>query len=246
LSVQISVVAATLNEIDNIEQFIDGVEGVLKGMEFEIIVVDDNSSDGTKEYLARRMNEDTHVVVIENPYRFGMLRSLKLGIEKAGGEIVLVMDADMQHPPSAIPKLISRIVDGCDIVVGSRYVDGGSAGDRDAFRAALSRGAEFLAHALVPSSRMTSDPMSGFFAFRRDLRHDFAYRQTFATADYGAKILLIILAENRHAKVCDVGYVFQSRMRGKSKIVSGTSFLKRYLAELFEVMKLERRYRHMQ
>ncbi|KAA8922190.1 glycosyltransferase [Thermoplasma sp.] len=245
MSVQVSVVAATLNEIDNIAQFIDEVERSLDGRNFEIIIVDDDSRDGTKEYIAGRMKQDVHLVVIENPYRYGMLRSLKQGIEKAVGEIVLVMDADLQHPPSAIPALISRIDNGCDIAIGSRYIDGGSAGDRDAFRAALSRGAEFLAHALVPSSRVTSDPMSGFFAFRRSLRHDFNYRQTFSTADYGAKILLIILAENRHAKVCDIGYVFQSRLRGRSKIVSGTSFLKRYLAELFEVMKLERRYRRM-
>jgi len=242
LSLQISVVAATLNEMDNIEIFLDEVEKQLAGYTFEIIIVDDNSRDGTKEYLAKRMANDEHLRVIENATRVGMLGSLKMGIDRANGEYCIVMDADLQHPPEVISRIIDRLQQGCDIVVGSRYTDGGSAGDRNSYRAILSIGAQYMAYAILPSSRLTTDPMSGLFGFRMSLNHDFNHRNRFRLTDMGAKILLIILAENRKSRVCDIGYQFRGRERGKSKIVNGTSFLKRYISELLDTYIIDREW----
>ncbi|MGC8609599.1 MAG: glycosyltransferase, partial [Thermoplasmata archaeon] len=235
----ISLIAATLNEIGNIENFINEVEKYLSSYSYEIIIIDDNSSDGTKEYLSKRSDDDDHLHVIENPKRYGMLRSLMIGITQATGRIRLIMDADMQHPPALIPVLISQIQNGYDVAIASRYIKGGSPGDRTGFRGLLSRGAEYIAYVLVKSSRKTTDPMSGFFAYSDKMKMDFNYKNFFPQADFGAKILLILLAENQKAKVIDVPYVFLSRKRGKSKIVNGRSFVIRYTAELINIIRLD-------
>ncbi len=239
----ISLIAATLNEIDNIEIFLNEVEKYILSDNYEIIIIDDNSSDGTKEYLAKRSKTDSHLHVIENPRRYGMLRSLIIGITSSKGRYKIIMDADMQHPPSRIPDLLTKIESGYDIAVANRYIKGGSPGDRTGFRALLSRGAEYMAYLLVKSSRKTTDPMSGFFAFRSTLRIDFHYYSLFPQADFGAKILLILLAENQKSKVIDIPYVFLSRQHGKSKIVNGRSFIIRYAAELINVIRLDHLYR---
>ncbi|MFP4115766.1 MAG: polyprenol monophosphomannose synthase [Candidatus Aenigmatarchaeota archaeon] len=206
----ISVVVPTYNEAGNIPEFLDRINSSLRDYDSEVVVVDDNSPDGTSE-VAREYSEQngysTDVIVREKER--GLCGAVLRGVEEAKHDIICVMDADLQHPPEKIPDLVQKIEEGYDVVVGSRYVEGGEASFA-AFRKMVSRGASYLARAFLPVSGV-KDPMSGFFAakketFPSDVKHG-----------SGFKVLLEVLCSN-DVEVVEVPISFAERKEGESNL----------------------------
>jgi dolichol-phosphate mannosyltransferase len=126
--------------------------------------------------------------------------------------LIAVMDADLQHPPELLPKLLERAKEGYDIVIASRYVKGGGVEGWSLWRRLISRGATLLAHALFLETRKVKDPLSGFFLFRREVVEGIRLNPI------GYKLLLEVLMKGEYDKVAEVPYVFKMRRRGKSKL----------------------------
>jgi len=193
---------------------------------FEVIVADDGSTDGTREYLTDLAAQDPRFRTLFHDGKQTTLRAQAVAISDARGELVVVMDADLQHPVERLPAMVEAANAGADLVVASRYAPGGSVGPRTLGRWAISRGAEWLAKLRLPEARVTSDPMSGFFLFRRAIYRplDPSYR--------GYKLLLFLLVMAGGRRVRDVPYQFQPRREGASKMLQDRSFLRLFLREI--------------
>jgi dolichol-phosphate mannosyltransferase len=229
-----SIVLATLNEADNLSRLMERIQA-LNLPSHEVIIVDDGSIDGTIEIARRLAESDPSVRFILRPVRHTLVSAQLEGIEAARSDWIVVMDADLQHPPEALPLFLSEANPGASIVVGTRYSQGGSPGTRPVTRALISHGAEVFARTLLPHSRAVSDPMSGFFAF--DRKH---YRSVL-DAEGRYKLLLYLLSIRGSGIVREVGYSFCERTSGESKITSDISFLPVFLAELMSVRRFSGR-----
>lgn len=220
----ISIVVPTYNEAVNVKLLIPLLSKTLssRGITHEIIVVDDDSPDGTAE-VAKALSVEYPVKVIVRRGVRGLASAVIRGFKETSCSYVVVMDADLQHPPHVVPRIFSALLKGCDIVVASRYVKGGGVEGWSKLRLVESKIATLLAHMLIRESRRTTDPMSGFFGCRKEA-------VAVKGAARGFKILLEILHANPQAKVCDVPYLFRARLHGKSKL--GLSTILDYLIQL--------------
>lgn len=210
-----SIILPTYNEAENIKILIPMLIDIWnsKGFNYEIIVVDDNSPDGTAE-VAMEFSKVLPVRVFIRSHRLGLSSAIIYGANKAVYNYVIVMDADLQHPPEKTIDIAYLLSRGCDIVVASRYhVEGGIEG-WNKLRFLESKIATYLAHILLPATRKTSDPMSGFFGCKKEYLLDPRIKPM------GYKILIEILCLNPNARVCDIPYKFKSRLHGKSKLSS--------------------------
>ena len=214
LPLDVAVVVPTLNEAANVEKLIAKLSVVLAGRGWEVLFVDDNSADGTSELVRRIARESRHVRIVQRVGRRGLSSAVVEGILATAAPIVAVMDGDLQHSEDALPRLIDAIADdGADIAVGTRYVAGGGIGDWDSDRARMSRLATRAGQIALGTD--VSDPMSGFFAVRRDA-FDRALPRLSAV---GFKILLDILASSPvPLKVAEIPYQFRTREAGESKL----------------------------
>jgi len=228
---EVSVVLPTLNERENIERILPLLVSVLEENVtpcIEVIVVDDGSTDGTREAVKRYSLRDPRIILVERGSR-GLAGAIAEGLQRARGGIVVVMDADLQHPPEVVPRLVAAVKGGADIAVASRYVRGGGVEGWSRLRLAASLTATLLAWLLVPESRRTRDPMSGFFAVRKG-------RVKYEPVNpRGFKALLEILYENPRARVAEVPYVFRRRVWGESKLTVSTML--DYLALLVKLSR---------
>lgn len=233
----VSIVLATLNERENLPVLVDRLL-TARLPPFEVIVVDDGSTDGTRAFLAKLACEDPRFHLIFHEGKQTTVRAQGQGIEAGVGDFVVIMDADLQHPPELIPALCQQLDRGSTLVVASRYAPGGTAGPRTPGRVALSRGAEWIAKAMLPEARALRDPMSGFFAFRRGLFRPLnpLYR--------GYKLLLFVLAMNGERTIVEVGYRFEPRAAGASKLTEGREFYRLFLVEVLLAKRLHRELRH--
>lgn len=211
---KVSIIIPTYNEAENIENLIKKIEEVLSKNNinnYEIIIVDDNSPDKTYEVVEKISKLDNNVKLIRREKKKGLSSAIIDGLSKSSGNLIVVLDADFQHPPDIIPKLIKSLKDH-EIVVASRYTKGGKTEGFSFFRRIISRGATIIAKLLVPEANRTSDPMSGFFAFRKDSIN------IKSVNPIGYKILFEILYRNPKAKVVDIPYTFKKRAKGESKL----------------------------
>jgi len=219
-------VVPTYNERENVGPLIERLHRSLAGLDYEVLVVDDGSPDGTAEAAlecGRRLGAPVRVLV--RPGRLGLSSAVLDGARAARGEVVCVMDADLQHPPELIPSMLEALRStGADIVVASRYVEGGGVEGWSPLRRLMSLAATLLARLLVPRARGVRDPMSGFFMFRRRVVEGVELRPR------GFKVLLELLARGRWSRAVEVPYVFRPRERGCSKM--GARTIAEYLAQL--------------
>jgi dolichol-phosphate mannosyltransferase len=225
--VTFSIVIPTYNESENILRLISEIEKNLPTSDFtEIIVVDDNSPDGTgklvedcitkKGIKAKEKNSShtkNHILkVVHRTGKEGLIPAILDGVRQSNGTNVLIMDADFSHPPEVIPKMMSELKRNPNsIVIGSRYIEGGKVVGWPARRKILSKGASTLAR-LGLNVKNVKDPMSGLFALPRELI------QNISIATKGYKILLEILVKNKEIPVIEVPYTFTDRQSGKSKM----------------------------
>ncbi|MGA8664236.1 MAG: glycosyltransferase [Thermoplasmata archaeon] len=220
----VSIVLATLNERENLGELLSQILG-LSLPSMEVLIVDDGSTDGTRELVTEVRGRDPRVRPIFHEGKQTTLRAQCQGIEAARGQYVIVMDADLQHPPEQIPEIVRALDAGASLVIASRYAPGGSPGPRPPDRAVISRGAEGIAKILLPEARPVSDPVSGYFGFRRGIFRplDPRYR--------GYKLLLFVLVMNQGRPFAEVGFRFGLRTRGGSKVTQSFAFIRIFLIE---------------
>ena len=215
--VPLSVVLPTYNESQNIVSMLDSIEEVLPaGIDAEIIVVDDNSPDGTGDIASRRAesansSKKLRIEVIQRPGKQGLSSAILAGVQSACGDTIVVMDGDFSHPPQTIPRMIEELEKAeCDIVVASRYVKGGGVSGWPFKRRLMSKGATKIAQ--YGLGIQVKDPMSGFFAFRRKIIDGVKFDAI------GYKMLLEILVKAKGARIKEVPYTFANRRAGASKL----------------------------
>ncbi len=228
----VSVILATLNERANLPELFERLR-TQPLPSYEVVVVDDGSTDGTREFVQSLATGDARVRPVFHDGKQTTVRAQCQGIANSTGELVVIMDADLQHPPETIPALLTALAADRSLVLASRYAPGGSPGRRSAYRALLSWGAEWIARRRLPETRRVSDPMSGFFAFRRSVFEPLApeYR--------GYKLLLFLLVMNGARPIAEVPFTFAPRGAGRSKVTEGFGFFRVFLSEL----DLARQYR---
>jgi len=224
----ISIVVPTYREADNLGLLAEAVDEALSGAghEYELLFIDDDSQDGSEEICAG-LSERLPVRIVVRKSERGLATAVIHGILAAAGDIVVVMDADLSHPASAIPAMVERLQRGeSDFVLGSRYVEGGSIHDDwSVFRQLNSIVPSLLAKPLCP----LKDPMSGFFAIRRNEMPD-ADR----LSPIGYKIALEIYVKGDFSRPSEVPIHFSDRQHGESKLSlkEQLNFL-RHLARLY-------------
>lgn len=210
----LSLVLPTFNECENIPQVIPRLEEALGGATFEIIVVDDNSPDGTAQ-IARALNRRYgNIKVCQRSGKLGLSSAVLYGFNNANGNIFAVMDADMQHPLEILREMYQKIARGFDLVVASRYVKGGGVRNWKVTRVIFSKIATLMAHMLLPKSRRVKDVMSGCFMVRKGNLENSSLNPV------GFKILLEILCKCAFKNIVEVPYVFTNRRNGKSNLNS--------------------------
>jgi len=218
----VSLVIPTRNERENIVVLLDAVLARLSGRDFEVLIVDDDSPDLTWEIASTYARSHPEVLVVRRIGERGLSGAVIAGFRKASGDVLAVMDADLSHDPSLLPKLIDTVDAGADVAVGSRRVPGGGAENWKWHRRKTSDLATSLAKWWLGAP--LSDPMSGYFAIRRSLFESVSS----ALQGEGYKILLEIVCRARPKRIVELPYVFHDRRQGVSKLTPkvGAEFLK--------------------
>ncbi len=231
-----SLVIPTYNESKNIEAVINILSNLLDRLlpnDYELIVVDDNSPDRTWEVAQSLMYDYSQLRVMRREYERGLSTAVIRGWQIANGRILGVIDGDLQHPPEVLLKMLSAIEGGADLVVASRHIEGGGVSDWGFIRRLLSRGAQLLGLIVLPRViGRVSDPMSGYFMVRRSAIANQAMNPL------GYKILIEVLGRGNIGQVAEVGYVFQERQAGASKVT-----WKQYLEYILHLLRLRSRGR---
>lgn len=214
--VALSLVIPTYNESQNIFPLIQTLIKLLDERlpdDYELIVVDDDSPDGTWD-IARSIALDyPQVRVMRRQQERGLSTAVLRGWQVARGQILGVIDGDLQHPPEILLQLLAAVQTQADLAVASRHISGGGVSDWSFTRRLLSRGAQLVGLLTLPKVvGQVSDPMSGYFLVRRSA----VAERTFNPLGY--KILLEVIARGNIDRIAEVGYVFQERQQGASKV----------------------------
>jgi dolichol-phosphate mannosyltransferase len=241
---QLTIILPTFNEKKNVAPILTEIKKVMsdKGISYEIFFVDDSSDDTPAEIEKEiKNNPEIKIRMIHRPKEehTGLATAFIKGFEEAAGEYICCMDSDLQHPPAVIPELFKKAkADGADIVVATRYAKGGSAeglGKLTSFygiyRRAVSLGLKYFTQILFIPTRETSDPLGGFFLFRKKILDGTEFYPK------GFKILVEVLMRTKHGKVSEIPYKFLARENETSKATlnQGMEFL-RHLWHIFKTI----------
>ncbi|HVO13127.1 MAG TPA: glycosyltransferase [Vicinamibacteria bacterium] len=227
----LSLVVPTLQEGGTIAAFVEAASGVLDALlpgQYELIVVDDDSADGTWRTALALKSRFPGLRVLRRRGERGLGSAVVRGWQLARGQVLGVIDADLQHPPEVCARLWAELARGADLAVASRHVPGGGVSEWSLRRRVLSRGAQVVGLLLLPAVvARVSDPMSGYFLVRRAAVEDVELRPE------GYKILVEVLGRGRARWISETGYVFRERAVGASKATWGV-----YLAYLRQLLRL--------
>lgn len=227
-----SLIIPTYNESQNIAALCRKLTDTLSStrLNFEIIIVDDDSPDQTWKIAEDLAREDQRIRVIHRTAERGLATAVLAGWAKAEGEILGVIDGDLQHPPEILLSMLAKIRDDSDtdIVVASRHIKGGGVSKWSLGRRLISRSATFLSAILIPKIfKKVKDPMSGYFILHRSVI------EGKGLTPIGYKILLEILARGSYRKVTEVPYTFEERKKGGSK-----AGIRQYFISLLHFLRL--------
>jgi dolichol-phosphate mannosyltransferase len=226
-----SLVIPTYNECQNVKSIVEKLSHLLDGSipgNYELIVVDDDSPDRTWEVALSLTPEYPQLRVMRREEERGLSTAVIRGWQAARGEVLGVIDADLQHPPETLLQLLAEIQRGADLAAASRHVAEGGVSDWSVVRRFLSRGAQTLGLLILPGVvGRVSDPMSGYFMVRRSC----IAGKTMNPAGY--KILIEVLGRGNIRWIGEVGYVFQERQEGESKVT-----WKQYIDYLRHLLRL--------
>lgn len=207
------LVIPTLNEAGNIPVLLRRIQDALAPLplDYEIIVVDDDSQDGTAEVVNQHAARDPRTRLVLRKGQRGLAGAVIRGWEATDADLLGVIDADLQHPPEVLPSLLQSILDGADVAIASRYVNGNGVGEWNKLRLFISRCSTLATAPLQRNGTRVKDPLSGFFVVRR------ACIDGLHLQPEGFKILLEILVKGRIHKAVEVPFHFGNRYSGKSK-----------------------------
>ena len=209
----LSIIIPTLNERENVEPLLASLAAALPYTAWEAIFVDDDSQDGTAEYVRDLARRDPQVRCLQRIGRRGLATACIEGVLASASPYVAVIDADLQHDERLLPQMLRALQDGADLVVGSRYVAGGGIGDWGRRRARASGIATHIARIICKAD--VADPLSGFCMCRREVFERALRRMT----GQGFKVLLDLLASSPEPLlVRELPYSFRERQRGESKL----------------------------
>ncbi len=206
----ISVILPTYNEKDNIEEVVERIYDTLKE-DKEVFVVDDDSPDETWKVAQDLSGRYKNLFVIRRKKNRGLAKSVVRGFDESDGEKIVVMDADLQHPPEKLTEIVEAL-EGNDIVVGSRKVEGGEVENWPWYRKLVSVGAEALARLFLSDVKDVNDILSGFFGVNREVVENVKFNPL------GYKILLEVLVKGDYSTVKEVPYTFKDRETGSSSL----------------------------
>jgi len=220
MTLKISLIIPTYNETSNIKPLFKRIHSVLKDINYEAILVDDNSPDGTAKKAKSLVKKYPLRVIIRKKDR-DLSRAVVTGFKAAKGNIIGVIDADLAHPTESIPLMLNILnKNAADLVIGSRQIEGGKIENWPMNRRFVSKLASVLARPLTN----VHDPMSGFFLMKREVIKNAPLKPR------GYKILLEILVKGNYSKVIEIPIIFRDRLEGQSKL-SAKVYLK-YLIQL--------------
>jgi dolichol-phosphate mannosyltransferase len=217
---ELCVVVPVLNEAGNVAELVERLKRTLAGIDWELVFVDDGSADATRDVIAGIGSLDARIRLVHRIGRRGLASAFIEGAQSSLARYVAVMDGDLQHDESLLPRMLELLRAGSfDVVVGSRYVAGGGLGAWSAGRARLSSIATRLSRTMVRAD--IADPMSGFFMLPRSVLNQALPR----VSAVGFKILLDVLASLPVApRVKELGFQFRTRTAGESKLDTGVAF----------------------
>ncbi len=227
---ELSIIVPTYKERRNLIPLIRSLGESLGKIDYEVVIVDDDSPDATAAMARSLAQHDPRVRIVHRIGRRGLASAAVEGMLTTSSPYLLVMDADGQHDPAIIPAMLARTKnEQLDIVVGTRNSEGGSMGEFAASRVTISNAGRKLGSFIcrVP----LSDPMSGFFLLTREFFHEVVHDLSCV----GFKILIDILSSaRREVRIREVGYTFRSRLHGESKldILVGLEYLQLLLGKL--------------
>lgn len=220
LQPDLSIVIPTFNERGNLPELIRRITEALEDIRWEVIIVDDDSPDGTAVEARQMYLGDSRVRCIRRLGRRGLSSACIEGMLASSARFLAVMDADLQHDPSVLRSMYDSLAaDEADLVIGSRYASGGSVGQWDGRRLAISRLATRLSN--LVTRRPVADAMSGFFSLKRQVFEDCARN----LSSLGFKILLdIIVSSKDDVRIKEVPYTFAPRLAGQSKLSTNVAW----------------------
>ncbi|HWG21228.1 MAG TPA: polyprenol monophosphomannose synthase [Terracidiphilus sp.] len=227
---KLALVIPTLREAQCLEMLLGRVRAVLSGLAipFEILVVDDDSRDGTEELVTAMAAEDARVRLLVRRGERGLAGAILHGWQNTDASILGAIDADMQHPPELLAKLLPEMAKGQDAAVASRFARGGGMTEWNPLRKLLSAISIGVTVPLQRSGMRVKDPLSGYFLVRRCCVENILFRPT------GFKLLLEILVRGRVGTVSEIPFAFGRRAGGRSKVSLGVAWdYLRLLARLY-------------
>ena len=220
---ELSIIIPTYNERGNLAALLDSLVAALPGVDYEVVIVDDDSPDGTSALARSLAQHNRRVRALQRVGRRGLSSATVEGMLATSSPYIAVMDGDLQHDERILPQMLAKLKDeNLDVVIGSRHTDGGSVGEFAARRVALSDLGRRLSQAICRAK--ISDPMSGYFLLTRDYFHEVVH----SLSCIGFKILLdLIASSSRPVRIGEVGYTFRNRLHGESKldIIVGLEYL---------------------
>jgi dolichol-phosphate mannosyltransferase len=207
------LVIPTLNEAGNLPTLFDRIRAAMSSVEipYELIVVDDDSQDGTADVVGKYSSTDPRVRLLVRKGQRGLAGAVIHGWQQTDADLLGVIDADLQHPPELLPVLIEGVCSGNDVAIASRYVKAKSTSGWSAARYAVSRLGTLVSMPLQRSGTRVKDPLSGFFVLRREGIDGLRLQPA------GFKILLEILVRGRIKSAVEIPFQFGLRYAGKSK-----------------------------
>lgn len=226
---KLSIVIPTYNEADNVGNLVNQVDYALRGIDYEVIFVDD-STDHTPEMIRRTQVENPRVRMEHRTEEKGLATAVLKGFSLAEGDYIAVMDADLQHPPQILRPMYFALESGADFCVPSRFIPGGSDGGLGPYRKLVSGVARYIGKILLPCLRHITDPTSGLFMFKKEVISGDCDLQPI-----GWKILIEVLALGSYHRVIEIPYKFQARPTGESKLSSKVTV--EYIKQVFGLMK---------
>jgi dolichol-phosphate mannosyltransferase len=207
----LTIIIPTCNEEQNIIPLTERICSSLQGQAFEILFVDD-SSDGTTRVLEELSHKNPQIRFIHRHNQRGLATAVVEGFKAARGNILAVMDADLQHPPEILPHMLKSIKEGNDLVIASRFVPGGDDGGLTPLRKLISLTARLIGRLALKKVRPVKDPVSGFFMLKRKVIDGVTL------SPLGWKILMEILVRGRYHRTAEIPYVFERRRGNHSKM----------------------------
>ncbi len=232
---KISIVIPTFNEADNVGNLVNQINYALKGIEYEVIFVDD-STDNTPDMIRKVQEENNRVRMEHRTTETGLATAVLRGFALAEGDYIAVMDADLQHPPQILRSMYFVLESGADFCVPSRFIPGGSDGGLGPYRKLVSGVARYIGKVLLPCLRKITDPTSGLFMFKKSVIADDCKLEPI-----GWKILVEVLAMGTYHSVVEIPYKFQARPTGESKLSSKVTV--EYLKQVLGLMKRGKKQR---